>query len=180
MPLFPIILPQITETNLHVQLWFYRLMHNNIQEQLYTIETELLAFQIRYQTTVTSQPIEAEDVIHPKSGVLNKTFRKLAQLLHPDKAINAEDAQKRTELIAKASAAVQNQNLDLLMEMLNNYQSASLSNSEQLQALKFQIHTLYSKKYQILQSDSWSLYQLELEWAEQGRDLIAYLKQHNS
>jgi len=182
MSLFALTKNRITESNIRIELWFYGLMLDDINKDIVRMQTELLAFQFRYQSSLQHEE-DSEVYETPqqgKNGILHKKFRELARLIHPDRAINAEDAKQRTELLAKASSAVENGNLELLIEMLNNHNPKQLSKIESLLALKFQIHILYSKRRILQNSDSWALYQLELEWADQGRDLIDYLKRHQT
>ena len=172
----------IPEEQIEFSLWYHKSVRNKIRQTVESLETELFAFQIRYQCSISEMSIQKEveeEDTNPKNSILHQTFRKVAKLLHPDRACDAIDAQRRTELLARASAAVDAGNLDALYELLNTYETKERSPTEEIFALKYQIHVLYAKKHEILTSPTWSLYELEQQWAEQGRDLLSYLAENN-
>jgi hypothetical protein len=160
-------------------LWYHKTLREKIREEVHILQTELFAFQFRYQCTVEgalpSEEEEQETISNPKKSILHKTFRTIARILHPDRAVNAEDAKRRTNLLAKANAAVEAGDLALLHAILKNHQPNKITPYEEILALKYQVHILYGKKHELLSSSTWSLYQLELQWSEQGRDLLSYL-----
>ena len=180
MSRFSVTRTHIPEAQIQQQLWFYQLMFDTLQADVARIETELLAFQFRYQSSVHQEAAHPDPPLVRKKnhGILQQKFRQLALLIHPDHAMHAQDLERRTELLAQASAAVEAEDLEKLIEMLSLYKPVLLEDIEAILALKFRIHILYSKRVSIMNSDSWSLYQLELEWADQGRDLLKYLKRH--
>lgn len=181
MTSYPIERIIISDQWLPFSLWFHQVMHAKIKIRVAAIETEIFAFHIRYQHTVEGAKIipEAhEDVQDSKKGALQGMFRQLARKLHPDRAIDAEDAIRRTDLLAKANQAVQNGDIEFLQSLLSQHTEKQQSPREKIMTLKFQIHTLYGKKQQLLSSSTWELVQLEKEWAEHGRDLLSYLAEH--
>lgn len=184
MPYYPLQHIHIPEEQIEFSLWFHNTLRDSIQQKVESLETELFAFQFRYQASVTGmnreEAVEEPEEISPKKSILHQTFRKLAKLLHPDRAHNAEEAQRRTELLAHASAAVDAGNLDALYEMLAQHETIQRTPLEEIFALKYQIHVLYAKQHEILSTPTWSLYELEQQWAEQGRDLLTYLAEHNT
>lgn len=183
MTSYPIQRINIPEEWLPFSLWFHQTMHQKIKTQVEEIETEIFAFQFRYQCTVEGAQIipEAEDdPILPKKSTLHDIFREIARLLHPDRATDAQDAARRTDLLAQANQAVQNGDIEFLQSLINQHTEKKLSDREKVMTLKFQIHTMYGKKYQLLSSSTWELIQLELQWAEQGRDLLSYLAEQMS
>ena len=157
-------------------------MHAKIKAQAEEMETEIFAFQFRYQCTVEGiEPLpEENEEIDSKRSALHDIFKKLARTLHPDRAIDAGDAIRRTELLAKANQAVQDGDMEYLQSLLEQHTEQIQSRREKIMTLKFQIHTLYGKKEQLLSSSTWELVQLELQWAKQGRDLLAYLAENMS
>ena len=173
----------IPKTWLHFSLWYHKTLRKKIKEEVQGLETELFAFHVRYQSTVEGPIVheeESEDIILPKKSILHETFREIARILHPDRASNAEDAQRRTTLLAQANAAVEAGNLDFLHMLLKKHQQKSRTPYAEILALKYQIHILYGKKSEIKSSSTWALYQLELQWSEQGRDLLSYLAERVS
>ena len=184
MTSYPIQRIIIPDEWLSFSLWFHQTMHKKIKAQVEELETEIFAFQFRYQCTVEGTDIipdeDTEEQVNPKKSALHDIFKKVARLLHPDRATDAQDAARRTELLAQANQAVQNGDIDFLQSLINQHTEQKLSDREKIMTLKFQIHMMYGKKQQLLSSSTWELIQLELQWAEQGRDLLTYLAEHMS
>ena len=163
-------------------LWFHETMYAKIKAQVDEIETEIFSFQFRYQSTLGGEELgtdENEEIqSNTKNSALHDIFRQIARLFHPDRALDAEDAVRRTELLAKANQAVENGDIEFLQSLINQHTVKEQSQKEKIMTLKFQIHSLYGKKQQLIESSTWELIQLEVQWAEQGRDLLSYLAEH--
>lgn len=175
----------IPEDWLPFTLWFHQTIHQKILHEVELIETEIFAFQFRYQCTVEEtknipQEEEEETQVQSKNSAAHDMFRALARILHPDRACDAEDALRRTELLAQANQAVESGDILFLQQLLHTHTHQERTTREKIMMLKYQIHTLYGKKHSLLQSSTWELYQLELQWAEQGRDLLSYLAERVS
>ena len=159
-------------------------MYERIHNEVMHMETEIFSFQFRYQCTVEggehTPDEENENQGNTKKSYAHDMFRALARILHPDRAVDAEDAERRTQLLAQANQAVENGDVLFLQTLLRTHTNQKKTTRETIMMLKYQIHVLYGKKYLIQSSSTWELYQLELQWAEQGRDLLTYLAERVS
>ena len=161
-------------------LWYHTFIRAEIAARVENIETELLAFQFRYQCTLSPEvPVNEPSSPLRQSPEIQSIFRKLARYIHPDFANDAQDALARTELLAKASQALHQGDAVFLHKLLAEHVPQKLTPLEEISALRFQIHQLYTKHHNIITSSTWSLYQLDLEWSSKGRDLLQYLAQNH-
>ena len=171
----------ISPTWIPFSLWYHTRIRTKIAASVRTMETELLAFQFRYQSILSPElPIQDDPSPAVHSPELHSIFRKLARFIHPDFAQDAQDVHRRTELLAQASQALHQGDGALLHKLLAEHIPQKMTPLEEIAALRFQIHHLYTKHHNIRTSSTWSLYQLDLEWSSKGRDLLQYLARNPS
>ncbi|WP_263378531.1 hypothetical protein [Granulicella paludicola] len=116
---------------------------------------------------------------------LKALFRELAKRIHPDFAIDAHDAYRRTRLMAQANDAYLREDAAVLQRMLNGFDpitghtsaeaiEAELARTAELiQQVRHDIATAESDLEAAARSDSALLQQRCIDAALQGRDLLA-------
>ena len=160
-------------------LFFRTLQRQAIEKTVSNLRSEFLIFEIRYNQVLQADTPTPSPLIN-KDPIVRKRYKELALLLHPDRASDLEDKNNRMALMGLAGEALMNNDLNRLEELLNRYRPQVQSKQQRVESLEFQIYHLYIERQKILGSSLWELYELEQEWAAQGRDLLSYLSKEQT
>lgn len=163
-----------------IVLWFvrkYQLEQTTIQLQ--QMKALLLSFEIRYQDICGIQPIQHTNAnrtnIQVQFRVNKNLFREVALFLHPDHTTSKSDKKERYDDMIRATHAYHNGDEQELEVLLYKWKMRECEGTEENIKIKEWSSKIYSYCIEIgniRRSSMWALTMKELEFAQQGRNLL--------
>lgn len=173
-----------------IVLWFVRKYQlQQTLNQLQGMKATLLSFEIRYQDICGIKPIQNPTTsnigLRKKFRVNKNLFREVALFLHPDHTTTKSDKEERYDDMIRATHAYHNGDEQELEVLLYKWKLKDCAGSEQNIKIKEWSSMIYSyciEMGNIRRSSMWVLAMKELDFADQGRNLLkelAILMQNN-
>ena len=167
-------------------LWYLRKHQlQRIIDQFHHDYAVLLSFEIRYNNMFGNDPDQQieHNTKQPQSNQLfckNKNlFKSVAILLHPDHIRNKSDQEERYNDMIRAACAYHRGDEQELEVLFKKWQSKEngcyVKESVDIEEWTSELYSFSIKIAQIHRSSMWKLAQKELEYAQEGRDLLSEL-----
>ena len=171
-PIFPIITLALRQLQLA-----------NIMKKYKTDQAELMGFEFRYHQMIS--PLLANQKPFSKTvnsayadPYLRSRYKEIARLIHPDKATNPEMEKKYTNIMATATAALYDKDVETLEKILAVLVDDLSPSSErkQIEHLEHQIYHYCVEQAQTRRSTMWRLMEKEKEFLNMGRNMLKELE----
>jgi hypothetical protein len=162
--------------------WLRKKQLHQITDELQQMSAILLSFEIRYQdvcgTDNTTHQNTNQSHKQQKYRINRNLFKEVALFLHPDHITQRSDKEERYNDMIRASQAYHNGDEQELEALLYKWKMREIAGSRynvNIEEWSSEIYSLCIEKARINRSSMWALAMRELEYINQGRDLLAEL-----
>ena len=168
-------------------LWILRKSQlQRITNQFHHDYAVLLSFEIRYNNMFPNNDpdqqieIDTSQIQSKQLFCTNKNlFKSVAILLHPDHIRNKSDQEERYNDMIRAACAYHSGDEQELEVLFKKWQSKEdgcyVKESIEIEEWTSELYSFSIKIVQLHRSSMWKLAQKELEYAQEGRDLLSEL-----